>query len=823
MQACGRFLRRLALCAVAVIVFVRGASAAPMFPDVPDMWAKDAVAALAAKGLLEGYPDGTFKGDRAATRYEVAMIVARLLARMESENATFASKSDLETLRALALSLRDQLDDLGLKIDGAEEELARLNRRVDDLQRIRFEGDMTTTYGSIGMRNTGKGGTAWGSDVGNVGGLNFNRGHKFGVIDMLNGRPFLNGEGLSMRARLGVKIKLDPDTDAAMRFAAYTSMGNPYIDAYWGVPAPYVTNPFAANGPAGLPGALAGGAGAVLPSPDGSNNQPWTRAVFDKFVLEHKPSHIRFTSGAIEETLMDPFVLQRVPNPNVHGKSMADFSETVVSGRKQSDVVTLRYREDEETYLPFWGVQAAGKADLLGEMLWEGMWSKLPFGANPTAGPLQPPTNDATQPFFYSGNLTWKLGDQGAVKLAYLSVRDEPTNGGPLPNVGNYFFWTDPASYAGLPRGDQPMRGNSFVSNQTQWGGGAAVHYRFEPSGIRTVFEYGLTRYKPNSDSAYTASGAFWRVGAGYTNPSNTLRLDAEFISTNPYYDPYQLYFQPLGNLALGGVPPGTPLAFAVVPLYYGGFPGAYVPFGYQLHDSGLYPNNRDGMRFSGEYMFPKGAGNVELRLARFVQDQPSTPHLDITGRIHGMPVGFIDTVFNPLMTDGRTVMEQPRGSETNLGGSFNYRLTPKVGLHAQYDDFRFLRSTNFAPDTDTARKNYVNLVYDVAKLGLDYALSNKMLLRGGWNLVSVHGYHPALNAATYNPFTNTFVGVNAGTTLVSLTQQSPYLGFELKLSDTVKWTMEGRYIINSDHLVDAVSPESFSGTQITSEFSVKF
>ncbi|CAN0474385.1 unnamed protein product, partial [Phaeothamnion confervicola] len=56
------------------------AFAAPLFPDVKDdHWAKDAVAALAAKGLLEGYPDGTFKGDRAATRWEVAMIVARLL------------------------------------------------------------------------------------------------------------------------------------------------------------------------------------------------------------------------------------------------------------------------------------------------------------------------------------------------------------------------------------------------------------------------------------------------------------------------------------------------------------------------------------------------------------------------------------------------------------------------------------------------------------------------------------------------------------------------------------------------------------------------
>ena len=53
----------------------------------------DAVKALAARGMLEGYPDGTFKGDRAASRYEVAMIVARMLARMEAEHATFATRA----------------------------------------------------------------------------------------------------------------------------------------------------------------------------------------------------------------------------------------------------------------------------------------------------------------------------------------------------------------------------------------------------------------------------------------------------------------------------------------------------------------------------------------------------------------------------------------------------------------------------------------------------------------------------------------------------------------------------------------------------------
>lgn len=49
-----------------------------------DHWAFDSVIKLAAAGLIEGYPDGTFGGERMFTRYEMAMVFARILARFES-------------------------------------------------------------------------------------------------------------------------------------------------------------------------------------------------------------------------------------------------------------------------------------------------------------------------------------------------------------------------------------------------------------------------------------------------------------------------------------------------------------------------------------------------------------------------------------------------------------------------------------------------------------------------------------------------------------------------------------------------------------------
>ncbi len=64
--------------ALAVGVTATAFAAANPFEDVPaDHWAYDAVAQLAADGVIEGYGDGTYRGDQEITRYEMAQMVAR--------------------------------------------------------------------------------------------------------------------------------------------------------------------------------------------------------------------------------------------------------------------------------------------------------------------------------------------------------------------------------------------------------------------------------------------------------------------------------------------------------------------------------------------------------------------------------------------------------------------------------------------------------------------------------------------------------------------------------------------------------------------------
>lgn len=74
----------VAMIMVATLVMPALAASMP-FADVPkDHWAYDSVAELAASGLIIGYPDGSFKGERQFTRYEMAMVFARVLGRLDT-------------------------------------------------------------------------------------------------------------------------------------------------------------------------------------------------------------------------------------------------------------------------------------------------------------------------------------------------------------------------------------------------------------------------------------------------------------------------------------------------------------------------------------------------------------------------------------------------------------------------------------------------------------------------------------------------------------------------------------------------------------------
>lgn len=88
------------------------------FTDVPaDHWAYDAVAQLAKDGVVTGYGDGTYKGDKQITRYEMAVMVARAMA---NNNGVAVSGNDKALLDKLAAEFGDELNNLGVRVANLE-------------------------------------------------------------------------------------------------------------------------------------------------------------------------------------------------------------------------------------------------------------------------------------------------------------------------------------------------------------------------------------------------------------------------------------------------------------------------------------------------------------------------------------------------------------------------------------------------------------------------------------------------------------------------------------------------------------------------------
>ena len=133
----------LALAAVAALTAGVSAYAANPFSDVTaDDWAYQAVSDLSAQGVVEGYPDGTFKGERNMTRYELAQIVARLMAKEDQLNA-----EQQATLDKLAGEYADELANLGVRVSNLEKKVGNLYWSGDARMRYtNFSADKADKY-----------------------------------------------------------------------------------------------------------------------------------------------------------------------------------------------------------------------------------------------------------------------------------------------------------------------------------------------------------------------------------------------------------------------------------------------------------------------------------------------------------------------------------------------------------------------------------------------------------------------------------------------------------------------------------------------------
>ena len=153
-------------------------AAANPFSDVPaDSWAYDAVTTLAADGVIDGYPDGTYKGQNTMTRYEMAQIVARAMAKTDLE------KADKALVDKLAAEFAEELDNLGVRV-------ADLEKKSDN---VKWGGELRYRYYDIDRDSS-------------LGDETHNK-----VLFRLEPKAYIGNSGWTANARLDYEMNLSTD------------------------------------------------------------------------------------------------------------------------------------------------------------------------------------------------------------------------------------------------------------------------------------------------------------------------------------------------------------------------------------------------------------------------------------------------------------------------------------------------------------------------------------------------------------------------------------------------------------------------------------
>lgn len=155
-------------------------AAANPFSDVPaDSWAYDAVTTLAADGVIDGFPDGTYKGQQTMTRYEMAQIVARAMAKTDLE------KADKALVDKLAAEFAEELDNLGVRV-------ADLEKKSDN---VKWGGELRYRY--------------WDADHDAKADETYNK-----VMFRLEPKAYIGNSGWTANARIGYVADLSSDSNA---------------------------------------------------------------------------------------------------------------------------------------------------------------------------------------------------------------------------------------------------------------------------------------------------------------------------------------------------------------------------------------------------------------------------------------------------------------------------------------------------------------------------------------------------------------------------------------------------------------------------------
>jgi len=779
--------------------------AAPLFPDVPaEHWARDAVANLAAKGLLEGYPDGTFKGERSATRWETAMLVARLLNKMEQEHATFTSKADMDELRNLVNSLKDELTALGVRVGNIEGKVGDLDQRVTDLEKIRFSGEIDSIFVSNSFKYNNATYLSNGSSYSPT----------YWQNSLLDGRTFFLGSSLTTLGNFKVNAKINPSFSAGFNLAAFVAMGDENVSNFNGVSAPYLNNFFTQQHNLGIPG--------------NRNNSPWTRVNLDSFFIKHISSGNQLTVGSFSANI-SPMLYFGQLNPNLNGPKNLNNQGFQLTGKVRNLILK------DLDYELFYTKLADGNYNAAYDSFGAGLDVKWNFASN---GSLK-------------FNLMRSENDyQNSVPSQYFQITDayvmQPQNA----SWSAFLQWTNPSKYTEAtlidpnkaPVNDGKDTRISPASNglfalgpQSQYNYGFKLDYQFK--AWKANAEFATTSYKPNRNSCYHKEGSVFDITAETTLSNGSLNLGLDYLTVSPYYDPMIMQY-PAMNDPMGAWANGFNAYFLRLPDF------SYFSNLYQLHNSRKYPNNRSGIRFNGSYKFAGENGKFNLDLGFLQQQQSSvyTQHHTTGGVAYtGFDPGWIEPIFTAISGAGTgagwTPTENNKGKQNNYGIGLAYRFpNSKLAFDLGWCNYSFLRNTSLNSGTQISDvfQNYINLNYSNAKIGFKYPVNDRLNLKLGYEYGNIKGHHAGLAefyrvGYDYNP--SAILDPKADN--LNFNQNYPYIGFDYQLTQNSSWGLNLQFLSLTDkvaqNVIDSATGvtnapnQNWNGTQLFTEFKIRF
>ncbi len=391
-----------------------------------------------------------------------------------------------------------------------------------------------------------------------------------------------------------------------------------------------------------------------------------------------------------------------------------------------------------------------------------------------------------------------------------------------------------------------PQGQNSYgLSARYLWGGDFAQRF---------LAEWARSDYTPNQNSAYSVSGNAYRFSGG-ASFFDSLDVDLEYLSVDPTYDPFLLQIPRVGGILFNGLRLGE------------GFMNQRGDL-YNLHDTEVFPHNREGFRGKFKWDFSDD-GAVLLRFGFLEQRKASLQDVRFSANslgagipnspVLGFSPGFTEPVFggfspNTFASDGVNTLavplEAPRGRSDFFAVTaqhkwyFDDEAARGVQLTASYNSTTFRRRSNLAALLPGAggiigeHINNVDLNYHGWELGIDYDLTETFTLNGGFGKYTVAGHYDP-----YGVYSN-FAVLAQNTTFNNLhvEQQQPFIGFDYAVSDSTHWDLVATYISTRDRVSPAVfgtpttpanntvfspqstlHPFSYHGLMINSSFNLSF